>query len=80
MFRSLPSSIRRGLPLVITPGTPRTEKRVGERPAPFIQALRRSHDSLRALAEPLTDGQLEQRSYCTDWSIAQVSLASGIAG
>jgi uncharacterized protein (TIGR03083 family) len=41
-------------------------------PAPFIQALRHSHDSLRALVEPLTDGQLEQRSYCTDWSIAQV--------
>jgi uncharacterized protein (TIGR03083 family) len=41
-------------------------------PAPFIQALRHSHNSLRALVEPLTDGQLEQRSYCTDWSIAQV--------
>ena len=41
-------------------------------PAPFIQALRHSHDSLRALVEPLTDGQLEERSYCTDWSIAQV--------
>ena len=41
-------------------------------PAPFIQALRHSHHSLRALVEPLTDGQLAQRSYCTDWSIAQV--------
>jgi uncharacterized protein (TIGR03083 family) len=41
-------------------------------PAPFIQALRHSHDSLRALVEPLADSQLEQRSYCTDWSIAQV--------
>jgi len=41
-------------------------------PAPFIQALRHSHDSLRALVEPLTDGQLAQRSYCSDWSIAQV--------
>ena len=41
-------------------------------PAPFIQALRHSHDSLRALVEPLTDDQLEQRSFCTDWSIAQV--------
>jgi uncharacterized protein (TIGR03083 family) len=41
-------------------------------PAPFVQALRHSHDSLRALVEPLTDDQLEQRSYCTDWSIAQV--------
>ena len=41
-------------------------------PAPFIQALRHSHHSLRALVEPLTDGQLEHRSYCPDWSIAQV--------
>jgi uncharacterized protein (TIGR03083 family) len=41
-------------------------------PALFIEALRQSHDSLRALAGPLTDGQLEQRSYCSDWSIAQV--------
>ena len=41
-------------------------------PAPFIQALRHSHGSLRALVEPLTDGQLAQRSYCPDWSIAQV--------
>jgi len=41
-------------------------------PAPFIQALRHSHDSLRSLVEPLTDGQLAQRSYCSDWSIAQV--------
>jgi uncharacterized protein (TIGR03083 family) len=41
-------------------------------PAPFTQALRHSHDSLRTLVEPLTDDQLEQRSYCTDWSIAQV--------
>ena len=41
-------------------------------PAPFIQALRHSHDSLRALVEPLSDDQLEQRSFCTDWSIAQV--------
>jgi uncharacterized protein (TIGR03083 family) len=41
-------------------------------PAPFIEALRHSHDSLRAQVEPLTDGQLEQRSYCSDWSIAQV--------
>jgi uncharacterized protein (TIGR03083 family) len=42
------------------------------RPAPWIDALRRSHDRLRALAEPLTADQLEQRSYDQDWSIAQV--------
>ena len=42
------------------------------RPAPWIDALRRSHDRLRALAEPLTADHLEQRSYDQDWSIAQV--------
>ncbi len=42
------------------------------RPAPWIEALRRSHDSLRALAEPLAVDRLQQRSYAQDWSIAQV--------
>jgi len=42
------------------------------RPAPWLDALRRSHDRLRGLAEPLTADQLEQRSYDQDWSIAQV--------
>ena len=42
------------------------------RPALWIDALRRSHDTLRGLAEPLTADQLEQRSYDQDWSIAQV--------
>ena len=42
------------------------------RPAPWIDALRHSHDTLRGLAEPLTTDQLEQRSYDQDWSIAQV--------
>jgi uncharacterized protein (TIGR03083 family) len=41
-------------------------------PAPWIGALRHSHDTLRALAEPLDVGQLQRRSYATDWSIAQV--------
>jgi uncharacterized protein (TIGR03083 family) len=41
-------------------------------PAPFLEALRRSHDSLRALTAPLTDDRLRQGSYCPDWSIAQV--------
>ena len=41
-------------------------------PAPFIEALRHSQDSLRALVAPLTDDQLEQVSYCPGWSIAQV--------
>jgi uncharacterized protein (TIGR03083 family) len=41
-------------------------------PGPWIDVLRRSHDALRELAEPLTAEQLQQRSYDTDWSIAQV--------
>jgi uncharacterized protein (TIGR03083 family) len=41
-------------------------------PDRWIGALRRSHAALRALAGPLTTHQLEQPSYCTDWSVAQV--------
>jgi uncharacterized protein (TIGR03083 family) len=41
-------------------------------PAPWIEALRRSHDRLRAVVEPLDVAQLQQRSYASEWSIAQV--------
>jgi uncharacterized protein (TIGR03083 family) len=41
-------------------------------PGPWIDALRHSHDRLQALVEPLDLGQLQERSYCTEWSIAQV--------
>jgi len=41
-------------------------------PVPQIEALRRSHELLRAAVEPLDASQLEQRSYDTEWSIAQV--------
>lgn len=41
-------------------------------PAPWISALRRSHDRLRASVEPLDPSQLEQLSYASEWSIAQV--------
>jgi Mycothiol maleylpyruvate isomerase N-terminal domain len=41
-------------------------------PGPWIGALRHSHDRLRALVEPLDLGQLQRRSYCSEWSIAQV--------
>jgi uncharacterized protein (TIGR03083 family) len=41
-------------------------------PAPWIRALRNSHDSLQAKVGPLDAGQLEQRSYASEWSIAQV--------
>jgi uncharacterized protein (TIGR03083 family) len=41
-------------------------------PAPWIDALRHSHDVLQGVVEPLTAGQLEQRSYASEWSIAQV--------
>jgi uncharacterized protein (TIGR03083 family) len=41
-------------------------------PGPWISALRHSHDRLRAAVEPLGVDQLEQRSYASEWSIAQV--------
>lgn len=46
---------------------------------PFTAALRHSHDTLRANVEPLDENTLRQRSYCSDWSIAQVlsHLGSG---
>jgi hypothetical protein len=39
---------------------------------PWVDALRRSRGSLRALIEPLHVGQLQQRSHASEWSIAQV--------
>jgi len=46
---------------------------------PWIGALRHSHDRLQGLVEPLGLGQLEQPSYASEWSIAQVlsHLGSG---
>ena len=41
-------------------------------PAPWIEALRHSHDALRAVAGPLGPDELEGRSYASEWSIAQV--------
>jgi uncharacterized protein (TIGR03083 family) len=41
-------------------------------PGPWIGALRHSHDRLQALAGPLDATQLEQLSYASEWSIAQV--------
>ena len=48
-------------------------------PDRWIGALRHSHDRLRALVGPLDLAQLEQRSYASEWSIAQVlsHLGSG---
>src|ERR1700733_10611163 len=48
-------------------------------PDPWIGTLRHSHDRLQALVEPLGQDQLEQRSYASEWSIAQVlsHLGSG---
>jgi uncharacterized protein (TIGR03083 family) len=48
-------------------------------PDPWIDALRRSHDRLQTLVGPLDLPQLEQRSYASEWSIAQVlsHLGSG---
>ena len=41
-------------------------------PAPWIEALRHSHDRLQAAAGPLDASQLERPSYASQWSIAQV--------
>ena len=41
-------------------------------PVPWIEALRHSHEALRAVAGPLDTSQLERRSYAPEWSIAQV--------
>jgi uncharacterized protein (TIGR03083 family) len=41
-------------------------------PAPWIDALRRSHDRLHAVAGPLDLDQLQRTSYASEWSIAQV--------
>jgi uncharacterized protein (TIGR03083 family) len=41
-------------------------------PDPWIDALRYSHDRLRSLVGPLDLDQLEQPSYASEWSIAQV--------
>jgi len=48
-------------------------------PDPWIGALRHSHDRLLVLVGPLDVAQLEQRSYASEWSIAQVlsHLGSG---
>jgi uncharacterized protein (TIGR03083 family) len=40
-------------------------------PGPWIGALRHSHDRLQAIVEPLGPEQLQQRSYASEWSIAQ---------
>jgi uncharacterized protein (TIGR03083 family) len=41
-------------------------------PGPWISALRHSHNRLRASVEPLGPDQLTQRSYPSEWTIAQV--------
>lgn len=48
-------------------------------PVPWIEALRQSHDRLRAIVEPLGPADVEKPSYASDWSIAQVlsHLGSG---
>src|SRR5258708_4427290 len=41
-------------------------------PAPWIDALRHSHDRLQTTAGPLDGDQLQRPSYASEWSIAQV--------
>jgi uncharacterized protein (TIGR03083 family) len=54
--------------------TPQPERRTNMEtaPGPWIEALRSSHDSLRALAQPLDVEALQQMSYDSEWTIAQV--------
>src|SRR5260370_19234654 len=42
------------------------------RPGPWISALRHAQDRVRASVEPLGRAELEQRSYASEWSVAQV--------
>lgn len=48
-------------------------------PRTWIATLRRSHDNLASLVEPMTPEQVRGRSYCRDWTSAQVlsHLGSG---
>jgi uncharacterized protein (TIGR03083 family) len=48
-------------------------------PRVWIATLRRSHDRLASLAEPMTATEIRAQSYCRDWSAAQVlsHLGSG---
>jgi uncharacterized protein (TIGR03083 family) len=41
-------------------------------PRAWIAVLRASHERLAGLVEPLTPEQVRARSFCSDWSIAQV--------
>lgn len=50
-----------------------------EGPRRWIATLRRSHDNLASLVEPMTPDQVRGQSYCRDWTKAQVlsHLGSG---
>ncbi len=66
-----------------TPAGPRsadsTGGKVTSEAQSAITAVRRSHERLQAVVEPLAADQLRGRSYATDWTIAQVlsHLGSG---
>jgi hypothetical protein len=45
---------------------------IWNQPGPWISALRHSHDRLRTSVEPLGPDGLMQRSYPSEWTIAQV--------
>jgi uncharacterized protein (TIGR03083 family) len=48
-------------------------------PRIWIATLRRSHDNLVSIVQPMTPEQVRDRSYCRDWTTAQVlsHLGSG---
>jgi uncharacterized protein (TIGR03083 family) len=57
----------------------KVEAHVNGDPRTWIATLRRSHDNLVRVAEPMTPEQVRGHSYCRDWSNAQVlsHLGSG---
>ena len=48
------------------------EEPVANDPTPWIAALRDSHQRLRTISRGLSSGALRQRSYASEWSVADV--------
>ena len=49
-------------------------------PKPYLESLRHSQDRLAAAVSGFGPGELAARSYCTDWSVAQVLSHLGSQG
>jgi uncharacterized protein (TIGR03083 family) len=53
---------------------------VEQDPEIWLQALRQSHENLASILESLAPSELEEQSYDTEWSIAQVVSHLGSSG